>query len=57
VPDELVAQLHLPGVMVLPLGVAPSQVMLRLSKMENGEIIEEEFGNFSFVPMLKGKKE
>lgn len=57
VPDELVAQLKMPGIMVLPLGVAPMQIMLRLSKLENGEIQEEDFGNFSFVPMLKGRKE
>lgn len=57
VPDELVAQLKMPGIMVLPLGVPPTQIMLRLSKLENGEILEEDFGNFSFVPMLKGRKE
>jgi protein-L-isoaspartate(D-aspartate) O-methyltransferase len=57
VPDELVAQLQMPGILVLPLGVSPTQIMLRLSKLENGEILEEDFGNFSFVPMLKGKKQ
>ena len=57
VPDELVAQLKMPGIMVLPLGVAPMQIMLRIFKLENGEIQEEDFGNFSFVPMLKGRKE
>ncbi len=57
VPGELVAQLKMPGIMVLPLGVAPTQIMLRLTKLENGEILEKNFGNFSFVPMLKGRKE
>ena len=56
-PEELVAQLAMPGIMVLPLGIGTTQIMLRLSKLENGEISEEEFGHFSFVPMLRGKKE
>ena len=57
VPYELVAQLKMPGMMVLPLGASSTQVMLRLSKLDNGEIIEQEFGRFSFVPMLRGSKE
>jgi protein-L-isoaspartate(D-aspartate) O-methyltransferase len=57
VPEELVRQLNMPGMMVLPLGTRSTQVMLRLSKLSNGELVEEEFGRFSFVPMLRGRKE
>ena len=57
VPYELVAQLKMPGMMVLPLGASSTQIMLRLSKLNNGEIIEQEFGRFSFVPMLRGSKD
>lgn len=56
VPDKLVMQLNMPGMMVLPLGKRPVQQMMRLRKLDNSEILEEYFDNFSFVPMLKGKK-
>ena len=57
VPPRLVEQLVRGGYMVLPLGIAPVQRMMRLTKLENGELLEEYFDNFSFVPMLEGKKE
>jgi protein-L-isoaspartate(D-aspartate) O-methyltransferase len=57
VPPKLVAQLKPGGVMVLPLGTAPVQRMTRITKMQNGELRTEYFDDFSFVPMLKGKKE
>jgi len=57
VPPRLVEQLVRGGYMVLPLGTAPVQRMMRLTKLENGELLEEYFDNFSFVPMLEGKKE
>ena len=58
VPPNLVAQLKRGGgMMVLPLGVGPVQRMMRITKLENGELQEEYFDNFSFVPMLEGKKE
>jgi protein-L-isoaspartate(D-aspartate) O-methyltransferase len=57
VPPNLVDQLKRGGMMVLPLGVGPVQRMMRITKLENGELLEEYFDNFSFVPMLEGKKE
>ncbi len=57
IPGELLRQLNMPGIMVLPVGTRSTQVMLRLSKLRNGELVEEEFGRFSFVPMLRGRKE
>jgi protein-L-isoaspartate(D-aspartate) O-methyltransferase len=42
--------------MVIPLGDGNVQRMIRITKNEDGTIGEELFDNFSFVPMLEGKK-
>ncbi len=56
VPEALMAQLKVGGVMVIPLG-DEEQEMLRITK--EGESREEwqieKFGTYSFVPMLNGK--
>ena len=57
VPPKLLDQLKWEGKMVLPLGREQPQRMVRITKHENDEIGEERFHNFSFVPMLEGKKE
>ena len=57
VPPKLVEQLNAGGKMVLPLGKEQPQRMMRITKLENGEIKEEYFEHFSFVPMLQGKNE
>ena len=57
VPPKLVEQLKWGGKMVLPLGKEQPQRMMRITKSENGEIREEYFEHFSFVPMLQGKNE
>ena len=56
IPDKLVEQLSIGGKMVIPVGDKGLQRMLRLTKYEDGSIDHEEFDNFSFVPMLGGKK-
>jgi len=38
------------------LGVGDVQQMKRVTKLANGAIKEEVFDNFSFVPMVEGKK-
>jgi protein-L-isoaspartate(D-aspartate) O-methyltransferase len=58
VPPALIEQLRTGGMMVLPLGeYGDHQQMVRITKNANGEIEKEFFDHFSFVPMLKGKKE
>ncbi|MEI6948758.1 protein-L-isoaspartate(D-aspartate) O-methyltransferase [Paraflavisolibacter sp. H34] len=57
VPPLLVEQLRRGGLMVLPLGSGPVQQMMRVRKIENSHTQEEFFDNFSFVPMLEGKRE
>lgn len=57
IPAKLVDQLKPGGYFVLPLtNEENNQTMIRLCKQENNELSREEFGSFSFVPMLKGKK-
>lgn len=57
VPPKLVDQLKWGGKMVLPLGKESPQRMVRITKLENDQVTQETFSNFSFVPMLEGKKE
>jgi len=56
IPPKLLEQLKPGGMMVLPLGEGEIQRMMRVTKLANGAVREEVFDNFSFVPMLEGKK-
>lgn len=56
VPTELLKQLKVGGLMVVPIGDLDQQVMCRITKTEDG-YTEEKFGNFTFVPMLEGRNE
>jgi len=57
VPVPLKAQLRVGGKMVIPLDEGGVQRMLRLTKEnDEGSFGEEAFDQFSFVPMLTGKK-
>ena len=53
-PDTFFAQLTDGGILVIPYGRGQVQVMKRFIKQGN-EIIEENHGNFAFVPMLRNK--
>ncbi|MEP7165393.1 MAG: protein-L-isoaspartate(D-aspartate) O-methyltransferase [Ferruginibacter sp.] len=55
-PPKLIGQLKPGGKMIIPLDEGIHQRMLRLTKNEDGSVQEEAFENFSFVPMLTGKK-
>ncbi len=56
VPPKLIEQLKAGGKMVIPLDEENHQRMLRLTKNADGTTSEEAFENFSFVPMLTGRK-
>jgi protein-L-isoaspartate(D-aspartate) O-methyltransferase len=56
VPPRLLEQLRPGGMMVLPLGTGEVQRMMRITKLDREAIKEEVFAQFSFVPMLEGKK-
>lgn len=55
IPQALIDQLKVGGMMVIPLCENDEhQTMLRLTKQEDGNLKREEYGDFKFVPMLKG---
>ena len=56
IPEKLIDQLKIGGMMVIPLGSGEVQQMMRITKLANAALKEEVFDNFSFVPMLEGKK-
>lgn len=55
VPPKLVEQLKPGGIMVAPVGEEGKQKMLRVTKAPDGNITEEDMGDFAFVPMLQGR--
>lgn len=55
VPEKLIEQLKPNGIIVIPLGDGDVQTMMRITKNANGELSEERFGGFRFVPLLKNK--
>lgn len=55
VPPDLLKQLKIGGIMVIPVG-NENYEMRRITKLSETETKEETFGNFSFVPMLEKKQ-
>ncbi|MFV0505428.1 MAG: protein-L-isoaspartate(D-aspartate) O-methyltransferase [Bacteroidales bacterium] len=56
VPQELISQLVVGGKMVVPVGDNSSQEMLLIERHSETEYTQNRHGEFSFVPMLLGKK-
>lgn len=54
VPRALLKQVRIGGIFVAPIGPGKSQTMLRITRISEKEFSTERFGNFVFVPMLKG---
>lgn len=55
IPQTLIDQLKVGGIMVIPLCENEDcQTMIKLTKQEDGNMKRETFGDFRFVPMLKG---
>ena len=52
VPEKLVEQLKIGGVLVIPIGETEDQTMYRITKLSDTETKTENFGPCSFVPML-----
>ena len=53
VPDDLLQQLKPNGILIIPEGTGNVQVMKKIRKKADGTFTIQEYGNFSFVPMLK----
>lgn len=56
VPAALLKQLKIGGLLVIPVGEGEKQQMLRFTKHSENEFSKEEFGVFSFVPMLEDRE-
>ncbi len=55
IPEELVNQMKVGGIMIIPIGEGVEQQMKKIVKISDGEITIEDFGVFKFVPMLENK--
>lgn len=55
IPEGLVEQLVVGGIMVIPLGINNEQVMTTVLKKNNKSFEVVELGKFKFVPMLNNK--
>lgn len=55
IPIELVRQLRVGGIMVIPVGEGVEQKMLKIIKTDATNLDIIEYGTFSFVPMLEDK--
>lgn len=56
IPAKLVAQMKPGGMMVIPVGAGDVQLMKRITKLDDGNLKEEVFDRFSFVPMVEGRR-
>ena len=50
-PEPLITQLKIGGIIVAPVGSREEQVMIKGIKMENGRLEVEFLGGFLFTPM------
>lgn len=56
IPEDLIAQLKVGGIMVIPVGEDVQQ-MITIEKRSETEIIQLDNGSFRFVPMLEKKND
>jgi protein-L-isoaspartate(D-aspartate) O-methyltransferase len=52
IPKTLLSQLKIGGILVIPVGTAAQQKMIRVVRVGDDEFTREEFDNFKFVPLL-----
>ncbi len=55
IPLELVKQLKVGGIMIIPVGAGEQQMMKRVIKTSETDVTDEDLGVFSFVPMLEDR--
>ena len=55
IPKELLKQLKVGGVMVIPIGGDEGQVMYSITRISEVDFEQKKHGNFAFVPMLKNR--
>lgn len=54
IPQDLLDQLNIGGMLVIPLGEGENQRMIRITKIAEDSYEKEDFGEFKFVPFLQG---
>lgn len=54
IPQQLLLQLAIGGIMVIPVGNTIEQRMIRIVRKSASEFSREDFGKCAFVPFLKG---
>lgn len=57
IPEDLKTQLKTGGRLVIPVNSEFHQIMTVVTRISETEFDEKHYGNFSFVPMLKGTSE
>ncbi len=55
IPEELVNQLKVGGIMVIPEGRGEIQIMKKIIKTSEKDYKSEDYGTFRFVPLLQNK--
>jgi protein-L-isoaspartate(D-aspartate) O-methyltransferase len=54
IPEKLLRQLKVGGIMVAPIGEGGKQQMFRIIRVSDTDFEKKKFGDFAFVPMLSG---
>lgn len=55
IPQKLLDQLAIGGILVIPEGDSAGQKMIRIQRVAEKDYQKSEHGHFSFVPLLRGK--
>jgi len=55
IPEDLLKQLKIGGIMVIPIGGDEGQVMYSIRRISETDFEKKKHGNFAFVPMLKNR--
>lgn len=55
IPEDLLTQLKVGGMMVIPVGEGKDQIMKKILKKDASNFTSEDLGVFRFVPLLKEK--
>ena len=55
IPEDLLQQLKVGGILVIPVGEGDFQVMKKITKTGESQFDTEDLGDFRFVPLLKDK--
>jgi len=55
IPEKLLSQLKIGGILVIPVGGDQGQSMVKIVRESESSFVRTEHGAFAFVPLLKGK--